>query len=819
MQRMKTKRTRVIFAMICMALLACQCNVFSSWRESKAYFTLGEVNGKKVFLDPDGKPFYSLAMVYAYGPESTSTRRELKAADVLAELKKMKDYGFNSVNFYGDAYLKEVLDYCEENNISFYPRTSYTGDEFPDFMDPEFRDKAKHSYDKLLDVMKNYRCILAIDMDQRWMFRDSDWGGRKHPSIPVLGKTSVSYFPKWLKNKYGKISALNKQWRKSYSSFEDVLFDAAIIDKNSFVNMGINPWRNDIVEYVHWTINDFLKDLTAYMRNLDPHHLITYTTELPEVFNFPLSNRENSGIDFVSPVHYNGDMDFGRDYASLAKLMMQCKFHYDMNKIPVYISESGWRTKTLKQNPPNTAYAIAKLGDERHMAELNLRQNTFTAALPFMTGWAYFKWYDKWFEGDFGYINDDGSDKPISKVGKVMNRALQVNMQGEKSPEAYLYYPAYALGSPKASFSQLKTAVVLLEFEFFSQFNNYCAEAVKYLDNPGQEMMKGKLFTDVAPLFNRTWYPFQFTAELKGDDKPVLLAGASLEQISEKDRKELLNKKTITFGQTGIYNERFENTEPWNLAAVDIKSKMYESEEVQFDLSQFIGGKRKNEKCLNNDANFNVYYAGEGRLNYMSCKGQLITVNTQSFAKLKFLAASSSGNVFGEVKLKYSDGSTGTASLGPTVPSWIEKPAFGHLGLAADIEGKKIFVTHVVDVPVNPMKKLVSIQLPNEPEICIFAVSAGRYGAVENCRVTVDFRGKKVSGTTPWVLFLKPEARGDFTVLATFDNGAPAIAQSKDGKHIAFLYDALTWEGSESEISGRWTENADILKQLIKELK
>ncbi|MFH1369458.1 MAG: hypothetical protein ABII64_10080 [Elusimicrobiota bacterium] len=759
-------------------------------------------------------------MVYAYGPESPDYKKEVKIQDVIAEIAKMKEYGFNTLNLYGDMYLDDILVWCEQNNMAFYPRTNYTGDEYPDFMDSEFRNKAKHSYDEYLKKIKKYRCVLAIDMDMRWMFKDSDWIGRKHPSLPGLGKATVAYFPQWLKTKYVKISQLNRAWKKRYTFFEDAIMDAAVVEKDAFLNLGVNPWRNDVFEYTHWVINDFLKDLTAYMRSIDPNHLITYTTELPEPFNFPVSTLENSGIDFTSPVHYNSDMDYGRDWISLAKLLLQCKFHADLYGTPVYISESGWRTKTLMQRPPSTAYAMAKIGDENQLAELYLRQNAAIAALPFLTGWSYFKWFDKWFEGDFGFINDNGSDKPISRLGKVMNQIVQVNNEGEKEPELYIYYPSYNFASTWASFSQHKTAVVLLEYEFMTQFDLYCNEvASRYVKNPSQSMKSAKLFTDILPMYKKTWLPFKFVSGIPDDNKPVLLAGRSLEQLTEQDRKKLSTKRTITFGEAGIYNETFEETPPWYLEAVGINPKMYETKTTQIDISGLLDGKKGSAKnCLEKDCEFQIYENGKD-IKYVRCSGQSIKIDLQSFTKLQFLAASSGVNICDKVVLKYSDGSSDDVYLGPTVPSWSEEPAFGHLGLKTKIGGKKAYIAHISDLPVNPMKKLAEIKLPDQSDICIFAISANGYGVVRDCFVTVDFNGNKIEGITPWMLCLRGDIKEDFMTLARFANGSPAIVQSKDGKHIAYLYDPLTWEGTDDEISRLWGPQSSILKQLIKELK
>lgn len=819
-QAKKVGANASLFAVICIVFTLVHANVFGSWKESGSFFKLQSVKGKKVFVDPDGKPFYSLAMVYAFGPESPDFRKELTPDDVLAELEKMKAYGFNTLNLYGETHLDHILQWCEANNMAYYPRTSYSGDEFPDFMDSEYRDKAKHSYDKYLEKIKNFKCVLAIDMDLRWMYRDSDWSGKKHPSVPGLGKATVSYFPKWLKAKYSRVGQLNRKWKKTYGSFEDVLTDREVIDNGAFVKLGMAPWRNDVFEYNFWVINDFLKDLTSYMRSIDPNHLITYTTELPEVFEFPISTPENSGIDFASPVHYNADFDYGRDWISLCKLILQGKFHSDLNGTPAYISESGWRTSPLQQKPPVTSYAMAKPGNERHLAELYVRQNAAVAALPFMTGWSYFKWYDKWFEGDFGFIRDNGSDKPMSAIGKVMNPLLQVNSEGEAPPQVYVYYPPYNFSSPRASFGQHKSLVAYLEYDFISQFNAYCDTVIsKYMDNPAPAMKGEKLFTDLVPLFKRAWLPFNFITGLPNDGKPVLLAGGALEQISASDRKALDGMKTITFGEAGKYNERFENVNPWYLEAVGIKAKMFETQMIQVDISGLLGnGGYDKAECLEKDCEFRVREEN-GQLKYAECAGQEIKFARESFTKLQFLAASVDVNASDKIILRYSDGSSKEEYLGATVPPMTERPAFGHLGMEAMVDGKKAYLTHLADIPVDPMKKLVAVVLPKQPLIRVFAVSANSFGVVHNCSVAVDFNGIKMSGSTPWMLYIRPDTKAEYKVLAKFENGSPAIVQSKDGKHIAYLYDPLTWEGGNTEICADWKNNSAALKQLIKELK
>ena len=276
------------------------------WSQGTNFKLSKNSSGRPIFIDPEGKEFYSIAMVYAYGPEKGEFSKKKSFEDVAEDLKLIKLHNYNTLDLYGDAYLEEMLTWCDENNLAVYLRTSYTDfegisrerSEFPDFMDKDFRNNVKQHFDPLLNIVKNHPSFLAFDMDQRWLF-ELDWNGFKRFAVPRVGPSGIQYFPKYIEDKYSDIAKLNSLWGKSYITFSDILSDAEIINSGVFVDLDAKPWRVDVVEYTLWTINDFLSDLSVYIRTIAPHLLITYTTELPEVAPFPISTKENSGMDFI----------------------------------------------------------------------------------------------------------------------------------------------------------------------------------------------------------------------------------------------------------------------------------------------------------------------------------------------------------------------------------------------------------------------------------------------------------------------------------------------------------------------------------------
>jgi len=650
--------------------------MFSSRDWTKGdYFKLKSAEGRDTLIDPSGKAFYSKGMVYDYGPDKMTLINNVNIDRVFRDLGLIKKNGFNTLNLYGDLFFDEILSWCDKNKIAVYPRLDYTNwanltkerAEFPDFMDPEFRKIAKQNLDKMLNITKDHRSVLALDMDQRWLF-DVDYCGRERGQSPKLGPKSLEYLPAWLENKYKDIGKLNRIWKKEYVNFSDILNDVDVIIGDYIRPLSSFPWRIDFVEYTLWTMNDFLKELTAHMRTVDPNHLITYTTDLPEVIPFPVSTVKNSGIDFISAVHYNSIEDFNRDWTGNAELIYMTKWMRDLYGMPVFINELGFRTSPLQQDPPNMTYAAAKSNDENHVAEIYLRCQTLMNTYPWLLGWSYFKWYDKAVEGDFGYIRDNGSLKPVSRLGQYINKGFSLKTLNKQKPLAWIYYPIYDLASLYPSYQQYKSLVLMLEDDFLSQYETMIKKEVKNTaDLNYNKIAYSQLLDEMVAVFNEKWLGFNFTSSIPDDDLPVILAGRSLEQLSLFDRNRLASKKTITMVLAGISDERYNETEYICISLLGLKLKA-------------------------------------------------------------------------------------------------------------------------------PLKDLI----------------------IKDSMVTVSMGEIKYSGFTPWMISIDKEDVGDCKILATFSNDKPAIIQSRDGRHVAFLYDPLTWDGRNDEISRNVSEQAKILKYILK---
>jgi len=810
------KMKKIIYLIVCVAVTMLTVrNVRGAW--DKGRFRIEKRNGRPVFIDPSGEPFYSVGMVYAFGPESPEYKNmELTEKKVINDLKKIKKLGFNTINLYGEQFIDSILSWCDENEMALYIRTKYSPDDFPDFMSDAFRNEVKNFYYNLYKKIKGHPSVQAVDMDQRWMFYDVDWAGKMRPSLLVMKEETRNYFQSWLKKKYRKIKKLNKVWGKEYRKFSEVLDDSNIFsDSDVLQSLKSKPWRFDVLTYLEWAENDFLKEITSHMKRLEPGYLVTYTTEMPENFVFPFSTKKNSGIDFISPVHYNNVADYGNDWISAAKLLFHYKFHHDLQSLPVYISETGFRTDPLNQKPPSTTYAFTRSGDEDLMAKLYIEQSLLLNTLPYMTGWGYFKFYDKWQEGDFGFVRDDGSDKPITRAGRMINYDLTVNyVLDVDEPKYYIYCPSYLIGSQMASYQQYKTLCMTLEGDFFKEYNKLIEDIWKSFKN-GKKEYDG--MDKAVKIYNELWVPFAFKSIIPGGKNPMLLAGRALEQLSYRDRKELMKKRTVSFGKVGVTDEYFNPSYDWALESVEIKPEMYKEE--HFTLNMGISGEEKNIKSKDNpNVNFKVYKSRGETLNYIRAEGQRIKIKEDKYKELHLMAASLEGDLAEKIKINYAGGKKEEKYMDPTVCSLKSEPHFSEVAYVYKEKDEMRYLSHIT-IPVDAFKKIDFIELPNNPDIAIYAVSATKYGETAGQKIKVECLNTVIEGYTSRALILRPDLPEDIEVLARFGDGSPAAVKSRDGKHITFLFDMLTWSEKEDEISSNIYGISDIIKKIVGELK
>jgi hypothetical protein len=733
------------------------------------------------YLDPDNQPFYARGMVYAYENVGPGYCEQTRATYVISDLIRIKDLGFNTVNLYTPSganradsvqqedCLPEILSWADLNQMAVFVRVNYQNQpDFPDYLDPQYRAQAKQSLDAITTLARLHPSLLAIDLDQRWLL-DVDWSGERRYGLPHFMTETLAHLPTWLQDRYGTMTALNTAWNKNYLTFAEVLSDTEIVRAGQVVDLNLRPWRVDLIQYALQVMDDFVAEVIAYARSRDPNHLYTYTNDRAEVIPFPISTQASSGIDQISPAHYNISTDFYRDWIAQAKLTQETLWQRDLYGMPTFVRESGWRTGTLSQTPPNTGYAWSL--SDTHKAELYLRQATLMAVYPWIPGWAYFKLYDKPEEGDFGVLSDDGSLRPIAELGRCINENLPVNLAGQQPPQRWVFYPRYALAAPYPAYEQAKTLVDVLEHDFLRAYEDRVTETWSHVTWPignCTAITNTRLFTDLTRVFAEHWQPFAFTSTVPLDNQPILLAGRALEVLSTADRTALSQKRTVSFGPIGLSDERFHTLTPWYAQAADVILPPSDRMIVT--------------------PTWPITQPAIGILSYpiTAYAGRSI----EAGIAWRNLPANASDNY----------------KLIVQIENWDISPGVFYQSVFTNF-GSTGALTMTLDI--DPNQALTSTQ----------PITRARYVAAFISRqcdwcdtLAADFSPMQaiiqprrwLTVTTPsglicpvWTGWTAQPFTGTYHTPATFQggelDGQPAIVQSADGQHTAFLYDALTW--------------------------
>ena len=292
-----------------------------------------------------------------------------------------------------------------------------------------------------------------------------------------------------------------------------------------------------------------------------------------------------------------------------------------------------------------------------------------------------------------------------------------------------------------------------------------------------------RLFTDLIDTFNAQWQSIAFTGTLPANDLPILLAGKELESLSSPDRTALAQKRTVTFGPVGITDERLRPTTPWYAQAVSLT--------VPAPVTTSAACPTAVSPTVNILSYPNTAYAGR------SVDVALEWCN---------LPLDADQNYDLVVQLEYTRTGVNTMYL-----HWI------HYFTATD--------TLTVTLDVDPEHVLTYTQPITDARYVTAFVSKLRGWddrlATDDTPADVTIQPRRwITVTTPggltcpaWTGWTAQPVTGTYRTLATFQgdelDSQPAIVQSLDGRHTAFLYDALLWKSITSD-----SEKAQIEESL-----
>jgi hypothetical protein len=239
----------------------------------------------------------------------------------------------------------------------------------------------------------------------------------------------------WVTNRYGSIGEAEKAWGANLPMADDArTLDVAPM--RALAHDG--PWRilaADYRAFLDWELDKKYGAAWRLVRSIDPHHAVSFRMteagdptlnsegELP--YDFPgLAN----AVDIWEPEGYGRIGDWNRvrdgrfevDYARLC----------DPNK-PVMWAETGysaWDPEHQEANPEKLEFAGAFCHDFLRMLRESGSDGVFF--------WYYPGGYRPDEQSDFGIINPDGTDRPITRV--IREEAPQFLKAAKPPPGNYI---------------------------------------------------------------------------------------------------------------------------------------------------------------------------------------------------------------------------------------------------------------------------------------------------------------------------------------------------------------------------------------------
>lgn len=322
------------------------------------------------------------------------------------DLRRIKAMNLNSVSVFihheslGAQHMLDFLRRCETHglrvNLSLRPGTPLN-----------FR------WNEMRELIEHYR----LAQNDTVFAYDLAWEPRHEPQ--AIQSAYAGIWAEWVQKRYGKVDTARKAWGVGEENFKFEISDfnsVPALPMKWFTEDG--PWRRLVADY-RLFLDDLLREKYAEARRLvkaiDPHHPVSFRMQhagdatfnwdafLPYDF-YGLAD----AVDIWEPEAYGriGDWEkvkpgrFTADYARLC----------DANK-PVVWAEMGYSVWDNHRMSP----AAEKLDFQAHYFADFYRMLNDSGA-----DGIFFWWYPGGYRlnerSDFGIINPDGTDRPVTKI-------------------------------------------------------------------------------------------------------------------------------------------------------------------------------------------------------------------------------------------------------------------------------------------------------------------------------------------------------------------------------------------------------------------
>lgn len=316
------------------------------------------------------------------------------------DLEHVKEIGFNSIAIFvyhrtiEAQNLLDILRRCEKLglkvNLSLRPGTPM------DFQ-----------WEKIKAIIEYYRLwehdnIIAFDI--AWEPTFGDQQGRK---------TWDDQWQQWIVERYGSIENAEKDWE--FEVPRDA--DGDITNPNSKQVMQDGPWRRMVAAYRRFLDTLIYKKYSAarrLIRQLDPHHPVSFrmanagnpTWEAGVLcYDFPYLA---AAVDIIEPEAYGRVGDWNKIKPGIFE---NAYIRWAAPELPLLWAEAGttvWDTAAQRPDPEQLDFQAEYYANIYRMLSLGRADGI------------YFWWYPGGFraneDSDYGIINPDGTDRPVTKV-------------------------------------------------------------------------------------------------------------------------------------------------------------------------------------------------------------------------------------------------------------------------------------------------------------------------------------------------------------------------------------------------------------------
>ncbi len=398
------------------------------------FFHVEKIYGKFWLVDPEGNLFISKGVNHVdywgdyspplgYSPYNRYVSGKYGSADNWAEeaVSRLRRWGFNTVGAWSS---RETYDkgmpYTIILNIAINAGASWLTGNVADYFSREFEAAAEKIAREECAPRREDRHLIGyfIDNELRWA---ADWRSSNelfddYMLLPpeAEGKKALV---KFLREKYGEISSLNRVWGTRFSSFDDLLLEREA-PKTSAVDIDRRGFLKIIAEqYFKLTYN--------VIKKYDPNHLV-----LGCRFAYKPPNEVLYGcIGYTDVVSVNC---YTNPYSSDLELrIMDLKEIYRITCLPIMITEFSF--KAMDSGLPNSKGAGVPVKTQAERAKYYEEYVKAMIKQPFIIGYHWFQYSDQPYEGRFDGENSNFGlvtirDEPWETL---VQKATIVNLDAE----------------------------------------------------------------------------------------------------------------------------------------------------------------------------------------------------------------------------------------------------------------------------------------------------------------------------------------------------------------------------------------------------